>query len=314
MPDSKATETAQSVPQPATTTTAEPEPLEATQPVSEPAATAAKPRPSEAAQSIPEPVIVAPAEPETYPASEQAAAPSLEPARGQPESAKAGPKAGKPATYLNDSNKVGPAAYTLCRQQLLQELQRDKSPYFRGQKRLLRMSQYGQSNSGSLLNRAHWRSDMDAVLLEIMRRRVVERLCYFSKMVTGLDRNYLIKCEHWDDVKELDHRGCLLYLGPPGNNSASSTSASEYVPPRLSTMDMGPVRFGAKLAVHNMRELLGEKHLSQLRQQAELLRDGSLYLLGRMPTSPLQMMLWKLQGYMAWGKQQGAANPDGDSA
>ncbi|KAH6641379.1 hypothetical protein F5144DRAFT_600018 [Chaetomium tenue] len=313
MPDSKATEAAQSASEPAATT-AEPGPSEAAPSTPEPTAvTTAEPEPSETAQSMPEPTNATTAEPEVHPVSEQAGAPSLEPARDQPESAKAGPKAGKSATYLNDSNKVGPAAYTLCRQQLLQELQRDKSPYFRGQKRLLRMSRYGQSNSGSLLNRAHWRSDMDAVLLEIMRRRVVERLGYFSKMVTGLDRNYLIKCEKWDDVKELDHRGCLLYLGPP-DNSASSESISEYVPPRLSTMDMGPVRFGAKLAVHNMRELLGEKHLGQLRQQAELLRDGSLYLLGRMPTSPLQMMLWKLQGYMAWEKQQGATNPDGDSA
>jgi hypothetical protein len=274
------------------------EATEATQPMPDPATpTTVKPEASEAA----------------HPGSEPAQSPSLETTWDSSESVGEELKEDKAAARAENLGKIGPAAYTLSRQQLLQELQRDKSPYFRGQKRLLRMSQYGRSKSGSLLNDAKWRSDMDTVLLEIMRRRIVEGLCHFSKMVESFERHYLIKCEHWDDVKELKHRGCLLYLGPP-DNSTSSESASNYVPPRLSTMDMGPERFGAKLTVHNLRELLGEKHLSQLRQQSELLQDGSLYLLGRKATTSLQMLLWKLQGYMAWEKQQDAANPDGDAA
>ncbi|KAK3297203.1 uncharacterized protein B0H64DRAFT_416391 [Chaetomium fimeti] len=279
---------------PAAPTVAEPETVG---PGSEPAThTTAEPEASETVHPEPEP-----AEP-----------PSPEAAQDPPESAEAELKADKSAAQTEDADKTGPGAYTLASQRLLQELQRDKSPYFRGQKRLLRMSQYGQSKSGTLLNQANWRSDMDTVLLEIMRRRVVERLCYFSNMVTGSERKYLTKCEPWNNVKDRKHRGCLLYLGPPDGNP-SSEPASEYVPPRLSTMDMGPVRFGAKLAVHNLRELLGEKHLSELRQQ-ELLQDGSLYLLGRKATVPLQMLLWKLQGYMAWGEQADTAKADGDSA
>lgn len=273
---------------------------------------------TEATQPMPDPATPTTAEPEAseaaHPGSEPAESPSLETERDPPAPVEEDLKEDKATAQAEDLEKIGPAAYTLSRQQLLQELQRDKSPYFRGQKRLLRMSQYGQSKSGSsLLNDANWRRDMDTVLLEIMRRRVVEGLCHFARLVEGLERHYLIKCKHWDDVKELNHRGCLLYLGSP-DNSTSLESASEYVPPRLSTMDMGPVKFGAKLTVHNLRELLGEKHLGRLRQQSELLQDGSLYLLGRQATVSLQMLLWKLQGYMAWEKQQGTTNPDGDAA
>jgi hypothetical protein len=75
-------------------------------------------------------------------------------------------------------------------------------------------------------------------------------------------------------------------------------------------MDMGPVRFGSKLAVHNLRELLGEEHVRKLREGSELLRDGSLFLLGRQATVNLQMLLWKLQGYLVWEQPQGT--PDAD--
>jgi hypothetical protein len=65
-------------------------------------------------------------------------------------------------------------------------------------------------------------------------------------------------------------------------------------------MDFDGTKFGTKLVVHNMPILLGEEHLNRLRQESELLRDGSLYMLGRQATLDLQRLLWKLQGYMSW--------------
>jgi hypothetical protein len=170
--------------------------------------------------------------------------------------------------------------------------------------RLLRMNDHGHSRLGAVLNNATWRHDMDSVLLELTRRRVVEGLCHFAQMVQQQDRAYIVKCERWTDAPTFNHRGCLLYLGPP--EGASTEAGSEYIPPRLSTMDMGKVRFGSKLAVHNLRELLGEGHVGRLRQESELLRDGSLFLLGRQATVNLQMLMWKLQGYMALGEEQAA--------
>ncbi len=196
------------------------------------------------------------------------------------------------------ANKTGPSSYILSRQTLLQELGRPKSQYFCGQRRLMRQS---GSHLGTVLGVAAWHSDMDVVLLELMRRRIVDSLLHFAEMVTKEDRKYLVRCERWDDAKELNHRGCLLFLGR--GEGASSESGSEYEPPRLSTMDIEGVRFGGKLAVHDLRVLLGETHMSRLRRESELLRGGSLFLLGRQATVNLQMSLWKLQGYMDWGEQ-----------
>ncbi|KAL2169570.1 hypothetical protein VTG60DRAFT_5882 [Thermothelomyces hinnuleus] len=228
-----------------------------------------------------------------------------------PKDAETGQNADGPTSRTRNSEKRGPSAYTLSSQRLLQELQREKSPYFKLYKKLLRMSDHGNTKLGSLITTATWRSDMDAVVLELLRRRVVEGLCHFSNMTEKAGRKYVVKCERWDDVKNLKHRGCLLYLGLPEGSSSGSTSG--YVPPRLAAMDMGPLKFGSKLAVHNLPELLGEEHVSQLRRGSTLLRDGSLYLLGRRATVNLQMMLWKLQGYMAWDQRQQGTSSESDS-
>lgn len=162
----------------------------------------------------------------------------------------------------------------------------------------MRMSDH-RSHYSKALSRATWRGDMDSFLLELMRRRVVESLLHFAAISEKEDRKkYLVKCETWDSVRELKHRGCLLFLGRP--DGAPSAPAADIVPPRLSTMTIEGVKWGWKLAVHNLLVLLGEEHSARLRRDSELLRDGSLYLLGRQATVKLQMLLWKLQGYMAW--------------
>jgi hypothetical protein len=160
------------------------------------------------------------------------------------------------------------------------------------------MSDHGQSRLSNALNKANWRSDMDSVILELMRRRTVEGLIHFARLVKEEDREYIVECELWTDVKGLKHKGCLMYFGPPEGDSLES--GTEFVPPRLSTMDFDGTKFGTKLVVHNMPILLGEEHLNRLRQESELLRDGSLYMLGRQATLDLQRLLWKLQGYMSW--------------
>lgn len=200
--------------------------------------------------------------------------------------------------------KSGPSGYILSRQRLLQDLQRPNSVYFKGYKNLLRMSDHGHTNLGSVLNNTTWRSDMDLAVLEMMRRRAAEGLAYFAKMVETESRDYIVKCERWDDVKPLKHKGCLLYLGSP--EGTSPVPGLDPVPPRLSTMDAGH-----QLVVHNLRDLLGEEHVSRLRQGSELFREGSLFLLVKLATVNLQLLLWKLQGYMEseGSKDTGEAKP-----
>lgn len=194
----------------------------------------------------------------------------------------------------------GPAAYALSRRRLLSNFQEPNSIHFKDHKKFFRMSDHGQKHLGAVLNKAIWRSDMDVVLLELMRRRAVEGLCRAAQAVETSGRKYIIKCQLWTDAKDLKHRGCLLYLGPP--EGASSDQAPEFAPPILSTVYVGPSRFMQTIPVHNLRELLGEEHLSRLRRKSRLFRDGSLFMLGRRATVELQMALWKLQGYLLQDK------------
>ncbi|KAL2268498.1 hypothetical protein VTJ83DRAFT_3344 [Remersonia thermophila] len=208
-----------------------------------------------------------------------------------------------PPTKQNPNNKprIGPSAYVLSYQPLFQEFERhERSPYKKGYKRLGWMSDHGHNKLGSVLNKAQWRADMDAILLELMRRRVVEGLAHFARLVEEEGREYVVRCEKWEDVFGLKHRGCLLYLGP-----AEEGQAEDYAPPRLSKMEIPGARYGKVIAVHNLRRVLGEEHLGRLREQSKLFREGSLFLLGRQATVKLQMVLWKLQGYIPEEKQQG---------
>ncbi|KAK4148276.1 uncharacterized protein C8A04DRAFT_24079 [Dichotomopilus funicola] len=201
-----------------------------------------------------------------------------------------------------DDKKTGPSSYALSSQKFLQELQNPKSKYFVGYRKFFRMSDKGH-RLHVMINNATWRSDMDTVILDLLRKRAVEALCHFARLSQEQARGFIVKCERWDDVKELKHRGCLLYLGQA--KGATPGPALEFVPPRLSSMDVGPAKFGvSKLAVHNLRGILGDEYLEKLRQRSTLLDEGSLFLLGRQATVNLQMLLWKIQGYASWENHQ----------
>ncbi len=191
--------------------------------------------------------------------------------------------------------KTGATAYLLSRQALLQEFNNRNSEYFKQEKKLFRMSDHGLARLTPALKDAVWRSDMDAVLLELMRRRVVEGLCYFAGLVERERRLYLAECKRWDDVEEMRHKGCLLYLGPVEGGETAS-----YVPPRLSTMEIKGSKYNNVILVHNLPDILGKEHLARLREGSEMMRQGELFHLGRVATVQLQMMLWRLQGYMKW--------------
>ncbi|KAK3327767.1 hypothetical protein B0T19DRAFT_173359 [Cercophora scortea] len=200
----------------------------------------------------------------------------------------------------------GPTAWPLSRQALLQGMTTPGSRYNNAPKKFLR--QNNATRYGPTLNCAVWREDMATLVLTTMRQRIVEDLLQLANMVEKEDRKYLVRCETWDEVKTYKHRGCLLFLGQDaasGDEAASGTAApdnmSSPLPARLSSMDIEGVKFGRKLAVHDLRALLGDENIAFLRQESALLRQGSLFLLGRQRSLDLQLQLWRLQGYMSTG-------------
>lgn len=227
---------------------------------------------------------------------------------------------------------AGRTGYALSRQDLLKQfLVGSRSPYTRANEgRLLRLSERDRN----LAKKAVWREDMDEFLLDLMRRRAVEDLLYLSELCEREDRKYLIQCETWEDIKRHDHCGCVLWLGgrdppvlenePPDphvpQNQPSDLPVPEDEPSdppvrsgpgRFATMDMEGGRYPSKIAVHNLRELLGDEHLNHLREGSAILRGGELFVLRRRRTIELQLKLWKLQGYIVefWGGSTSKAHP-----
>ncbi|KAL2263290.1 hypothetical protein VTK26DRAFT_7480 [Humicola hyalothermophila] len=210
-----------------------------------------------------------------------------------------------PAPASSRRQHRGPSCYVLARQRLLQEFRAERSEFFRAdRRRLFRISDRGPTHLTPALGAATWRDDMDAVLLELMRRRVVEGLLHFAGMVEREGRKYVVRCREWDEVKGLKHRGCLLVLGGGMRDGGGGGV------PRLSTMEIEGVRFGGRLAVHDLETLLGEEHTARLRKESALLGEGELFLLGRRATIKLQMLLWKLQGYMAYPGERSSETED----
>ncbi|KAK3685394.1 hypothetical protein B0T22DRAFT_482371 [Podospora appendiculata] len=196
----------------------------------------------------------------------------------------------------------GPTAWPLSRQDLLQGMVSTKSRHYNAYRKFLR--QNNATRYSPTLNCAVWREDMDTLVLDTMRQRIVEGLLQLAEMVEKEDRKYLIRCETWDEVKNYKHRGCLLFLGQDvasvddAASGAAPNDVSSPLPARLSSMDIEGVKFGRKLAVHDLRALLGDENIALLRQESPVLRPGSLFLLGRQRSLDLQLQLWRLQGYI----------------
>ncbi|KAK3326240.1 hypothetical protein B0H66DRAFT_600376 [Apodospora peruviana] len=207
----------------------------------------------------------------------------------------------------------GPSMHVLARQTLLRDFSVQGDPNFKGYRRMMfRMDAQGAARLGLPSNYTpSWREDTDEFVVEYLRRPIVKSLLKHAALTEKEDRKYLIKLNHWDDAKEHNHRGCLLYLGqpPPTTKTGEQNEttdpapapASALAPPpeRLSMLTIEGVKRNGKLPIHDLRALLGEEHMARLREESPLLRGGELFMLGRRRTKYLEIQLWKLQGYMA---------------
>lgn len=151
---------------------------------------------------------------------------------------------------------------------------------------------HSASKFNSVMKHVVWREDMGSLVLELMRRRIVEELIYYAQLSEDAARNaYVVRCDTWEDVKDPQyngHRGCVLWFGEGQGG-----------PGPRAIMDIPDVRFGRKIPVHNMQALLGPEHIARLKEEAGVLREGFLFMLVRKRTMELQLKLWKLQGYLA---------------
>ncbi|KAI0967492.1 hypothetical protein F4678DRAFT_475196 [Xylaria arbuscula] len=200
-----------------------------------------------------------------------------------------------PVTDQPDHTKpYGPSAYLLARQDLISALSSTKpSGYERHSTRL-----FGGSSSryASLSRKAIWRQDMDSLVLDRMRGKIVKDLLYLSRLCTQDSRHYIVKCYGWDDV-QYKHQGAVLWLGVP--SESDEAKESEVQPGPFATYDISKGGPTTTVAVHNMPMLLGNTATAEIREKSAIFGDGFLFMLAGRRTTDLQSELWRLQGYLA---------------
>ncbi|KAK2728372.1 esterase-like protein [Colletotrichum kahawae] len=180
-----------------------------------------------------------------------------------------------------------PSGYVMARKQVLYNMMQmsGSAPYAGTSKAVFVLRQSLKDQRAQVV----WRQDMDEFVLENLRRQAVNAILYYLRLSKDNDRGYLRSCS-FRDVHKMQKRGCLLWM-PPNENGPEALE-------QFATFDVPDVKWEKKLAVHDLNRLLGPKHTATLRQYP-LSRDNSLILLGKKRSIGLQLVLWKLQGYLA---------------
>jgi hypothetical protein len=149
-------------------------------------------------------------------------------------------------------------------------------------------------------NKIRFRADADTFILELMRRRTVEELVH----VSSLEKGYIVPCgyEKENDLSPIDcakgkkNVGAILWMG---KSTAAATMDDMPEPGEFATVGL-PNGRREKMPVHNLKTLLGEKHLTDLRNKTQGKFGTEVVVLRtKRVTINVQLRLWKLQGYRA---------------
>jgi hypothetical protein len=207
----------------------------------------------------------------------------------------------------NPSGRLGPGSYALSRGQLLYQFEIRGTAYHKRQDRLL--TERMRRNTGLDRKKIKFKGDMGGFVLELMRRRVVEG------MEGGIVRANIVKCEGLEEARKMDEVAAVLWLGPGKDvsengiveNGATNVEhveedkeavASAAEPADFATLDLVREE-GRKVPVHNLRRMLGGKHLKKLLEDLpELAGSEVLILRHSRDTINAQMKLWKLHSYV----------------
>lgn len=180
--------------------------------------------------------------------------------------------------------RTGKTGYLLSRRDLFNEFNKSDSQFYRKNEAM--------GSRAETHRKVKWRNDMSAVVLEMMRRRVGEEITHLHSFCDENDRVYLKSCPDWDDAKNTkkhQHLGCLLYFQQPQAPPL----------PQLSTVGVGGTRRRKRLPVHDMEALMGPEHTAKLKAGLKLLQSGFIFAVCGPRTIKLQLLLWKLQGFMS---------------
>ncbi|KAI1463410.1 uncharacterized protein F4812DRAFT_446843 [Daldinia caldariorum] len=219
------------------------------------------------------------------------------PPEGPQQPAPATANATATAPSIDESRLRGPGIYCLARRELIAALGTKGTGFEAAPKRMAGASQRYKSVAGRVV----WRKDMDSVILDMMREKIVDDLLYLSRLCANDKRYYIVKCYGWDDVR-YKYNGAILWFGEPHEDAQSGRTRrgpGPFATFGVEKTDIQGTTYVTSVAVHNMPMLLGSERAERLREEARALSDGSIFMLAGRRTTDLQLKLWKLQGYLA---------------
>ncbi|KAF5981789.1 hypothetical protein FBULB1_4585 [Fusarium bulbicola] len=187
-------------------------------------------------------------------------------------------------------------AYTLARKSLIDLIGgvsgRKGSRGF--QKKMF--SHQGMAHLELDVERKIFRTDMGDVLLGMMRRLAVDTLITRScREGLWAPHKFIRPVASWEEAKSLPRGGSVLYIPEEDMENMNS----------YATLDIEDTPYGSKMAVHDLRYLLGEEELGRLREKSQVFRDHEILVLRNFRSGSmraLHLLLWRLQGYLALPK------------
>lgn len=176
-------------------------------------------------------------------------------------------------------------SYALARKSVIDMIGRRKN--YQG-----RMSARSGMASLRTINQKVFRPDMGDVLLKMLRHLAVDTLITRSAREGKKPDMFITPVKSWEEAKKHVGRGSILYIPNEDMEDANS----------YATLDVADANYASKVAVHDLRYLLGEEELNRLRSESKAFSDYDILILTHhrsLSMRKLHMLLWKLQGYLA---------------
>jgi hypothetical protein len=217
------------------------------------------------------------------------------------------PSPSKPDGKVHKDQSKARAGYMLNSQELIQHIGASRSRVYQGYRRLY--TSQTRSDLMSIGKNAVWREDMDELVLRLMRERVVRELAYLAQLSKDGARGYVVPLESWEAARRYES-GCILW--DSSNENTDGTIGAE-ADANESALDAGVAAladcsaYKGKLPIFDVRYLLGGEQWDKLRNETELLLGSKVFWLGRQRSLGVQLLLWKLHGYIINDVQEGAA-------
>ncbi|EWZ46554.1 hypothetical protein IWW34DRAFT_712465 [Fusarium oxysporum f. sp. albedinis] len=138
-----------------------------------------------------------------------------------------------------------------------------------------------------------FREDMGDVLLGMLRRVAVDTLITRScREGLWAPHKFIRPVASWEEAKRIPGGGAILYIPKEDMEDMNS----------YATLDIEDASYASKMAVHDLRYLLGEGEVERLREKSEVFRDHEILVLKNFRSGSmraLHLLLWRLQGYLA---------------